>query len=361
MSFNVSQGNPQKLLSSVGSEIAYFYTKNQRAVIGYSATAYFPLAFDSHVFGSICFYLPDTSDLNSVQISFSPLYYNSEPIVIPAKNRRERENNFNRFCDKYLEFLPQLFEKLNRESPSRNHILLALNSYNDCFVFNSIAMQSRTNRNFNIKVILKSQDHLFTQVESIISPSEIEEYFKQLDDKSPTLLVAPIQIISRGYNILNRQEESSFGLISIGSRNMPPMDSIESIILFANYFSMKNFVESPLLRGKNPYAGYNKNLEYYRRQISRYKNCIMPFSNIQDEEVKQGILANSLVQDTQLIGRGRRGKLKPSSIQLLLHDGAFQQKKKNVLHKYLENIGKSQGFILLKNMHLPIIKKLEAL
>ena len=116
-------------------------------------------------------------------------------------------------------------------SECNRKVLLIVNSYEQC----AIVAKKLSNLGFKCRFVSKEQIN-----ENSITASQLEQLHEMIDFQ---VLVAPLVIISRGYNILNSRKDSLFGTAFFLIRPYISPDDIQYEFQVYNEYTIKTFNE----------------------------------------------------------------------------------------------------------------------
>lgn len=224
------------------------------AIICLSGTSYSP--------GSAHYNLKKTPDIllhgkqeGNINMKFLPKVSDKEYLRVSGISIYEkREENIIKISKKIIKEIKYELQNLNGRK-----VLIIVNSYNDCKVVGEIL---RFN-NLNYKILSDKMDESLNSI-----TKDSLEIFEEITNNAD-ICVAPLTIISRGYNILNNVGNSYFGSMFFLIRPyMVPGDFSSYIQMLHHY--VNEIKDSILLN----YNDYSERIKKFR------KECFMEFNKI---------------------------------------------------------------------------------
>ncbi|MCT4606120.1 MAG: hypothetical protein N4A64_08475 [Marinisporobacter sp.] len=251
--------------------------------------------------------------------------------VSGISDREEREKNLARM-------VVSLENKLNAElkewknNKQHRKILMIVNSYLDCEVVGE-ALKSTSFKN-SYYILNDHQD-----VPRVYEKEMLESFAKTEGD----ILVAPMTIIERGYNILDR-EKSYFGSIFFLIRPYSiPGDFYSTLSIIHSTYNK----ELDNMRSKGLEGGMKNLQKHAYEKLNDILNKIAVFDKLNDEE--KIILAwYTMVSVKQSIGRLQRGG---TDCRVFYVDGSFGEKEANMLTLWCDVLVNHMDNIYVKELY----------
>lgn len=231
--------------SNIKSELG----KKGPAVVMLSGTSYAPSSAHFHIAEEPAFLLKSEKDEGEIQQSIHIKYDSSDkPIKISGVSDSYMKK------EKLKELTKQLMNDIQfelsywRGQGHNRNVLLIVNSYEQCRVVGDYLR----GRNFDYKVLsnkkMLDEDEINTsQIEEIASMGSVE------------ILVAPLSIISRGYNIIDQSGNSYFGSAFFLIRPYISPDD-----LTYNY-RILNAIIGPIMSDKSRFLTLDESFSYVRK------------------------------------------------------------------------------------------------
>lgn len=318
-------GTPQRLVEELGGSYSFYLTGYKKIITGLSATAFFPVATQSHVFGRNIVLIPDLASSRNIRFEDIPLRdeETEEYIKISGISGTNRRVVTHALTKTLIPELESQLKNLQRVEEDRARILLVTNSYNESKWVAEALKQASTK--FTFKVILRQTNFDESLRENWLPKSKIEQFASTGAD----ILISPLKVISREHNILNPEGRSAIGTIMMLVRPIPPINNARAYLSYLGYNHLNRTKNLSDYSSVLPGEAFINCLRQIHRDRHSYERSMVPFSRIPFKSIQMGIVADILVELVQLIGRGRRGKLNEhggSPIRLFFIDGAFVSK-----------------------------------
>ena len=175
--------------------------------------------------------------------------------------------------------------------------------------------------------------------------------------------MAPLWIIGRVYNILNKNSESAIGAIMLMVRTLPSFGDPSNQLLYLSYNHQERTMFNEQYRTDPPSIAYKKGKQAIYLDSKDYESSIIPFGRIYVEKIQLAIFSDIMVELIQLIGRGRRSsanQIRGAPIRLFFIDHAWLSNPswKYLSAKFLSNWIKRSDWNLLYCLYRAIIESL---
>lgn len=312
-------GDPHGYVRYLGELTARGHARMPRAVLGLSATSFFPGAPHHHVLTEPTWFVPDT-DSSGVTIHDARVYTTETAVRISGVQGRQRELNLSEIGEglyrlKLGNRLRDLTDqRASRGTPGRDRILVATTSYDSVLTLaegmiragaphGSLCLLSRSDREFAVR---DPRWH-------VLSADQVEQFPATGAD----ILIAPLAVVERGANILDGGV-SALGAIYMVVRPVPILDEPAELLAHISHRLWADTL------GSEP-----DSRDALDRLEERMKQAGLHFDEIVrsaqyfralPEWVQLGIVAEIMIGLIQLVGRARRGGT-PGEVYLV--DDAF--------------------------------------
>lgn len=130
-----------------------------------------------------------------IKMTFLPKVEDDRYIKISGSGMNFKENNLKDLTRNIVRDIRYQLQKIKRK------VLIVVNSYNDCITVGEILNYNK----LNYKIVGKEE----SEIDNMITKDNLEN-FQELT-KGADICVVPLSIISRGYNILDKNGDSYFG------------------------------------------------------------------------------------------------------------------------------------------------------
>ncbi|MCF4123028.1 hypothetical protein L1785_18795 [Antribacter sp. KLBMP9083] len=317
-------GDPHAFTAELGGLVSLVLADVERPVMGFSATAYFPQAVREHVHADVCWWMTDAR-ARSIVARQRRVDYGAEhdlfgdPIRIsglPANHKRPALIELgSRLYDTHIH---QELQKQLRKDPTRAHVLVVANSYDQCAHL-ATGISRAADFQGGLCVAVRDEDLTSTSTdlpEPRVATRLTREQFEEFP-KHGRILVVPLQLIARGLNIV------------IGTRS-----AVRAIYLCVRPLAL--LTEPAEMYGSINAAGLNALLasqepdparalaearEAAGDRLSLLLRAAPQFASM-PHVLQEEVIAGVLVDLIQLAGRARRG-----GTDAVLHmvDYAFQE------------------------------------
>ncbi|MEU6644576.1 hypothetical protein ABZ863_18755 [Saccharomonospora sp. NPDC046836] len=318
-------GDPHAYVTGLGEATALAHAGVRRAVLGLSATSYFPLAPHHHVHVQPKWWVCDNS--GNVEILASEVQRgDGEAVRISGLDGGARNVAIQELAGllwRDENGLKNELARLRKEQPDRQRVLLATTSYaagkhlakglvaagvapHDICLGVRPASDERTPDEVHV-----ADDTWFT-----LPANRLDE----MPGLNCRILVAPLARVQRGINIIGKDDRSALGSVWLIIRPIPLIDEPEELVAHIQAMAHRRCPDgaedlAELLRERRGEAGK------YFDKIVRSR----PYFSSQPPSAKLGVVAEILNGAIQLVGRARRGG---TDARLHLVDGAFLNPKR---------------------------------
>lgn len=317
-------GDPHAFTAELGGLVSLVFADIERPVMGFSATAYFPQAVREHVHADVRWWMTDARAQSIVARQRRVDYGEDhdlfgDPIRIsglPANRKRPALIELgSRLYDTHIH---QELQKQLKKDPTRAHVLVVANSYDQC---KHLATGISRAAEFQGGLCVAVRDEDLTSTSSDLPEPRAatrltREQFEQFPQHG-RILVVPLQLIARGLNIV------------IGTRS-----AVRAIYLCVRPLAL--LTEPGEMYGSINAAGLNALLaseqtdpaqvlaearEAAGDRLSLLLHAAPQFASM-PHVLQEEVIAGVLVDLIQLAGRARRG-----GTDAVLHmiDYAFQE------------------------------------
>mgnify|MGYP001436631575 CR=1 FL=1 len=297
-------GDPHGYVLYLGELTARARAGVPRAVLGLSATSYFPGAPHHHVGVSPTWSVPDT-DERGVTIEVCQAFgTDGDPIRISGVQGRQRQKNLRDLGESlYRTTLGVELERLaarRERSGTRGQdlVLVATTSYAGCIDL-AEGMARGGAAPADLCVVTRADDETLVLDSRwrTLTPDRIEHF----PGTGARVLIAPLATVERGVNILDG-DVSALGAIYLVVRPIPILDEPAELLAHINHrlWADQADDDDPLRR-----------LEHRVKQAGHMFNEVVrapQFFRSQPGWVQLGVAAEIIVSLIQLVGRARRGE-----------------------------------------------------
>ncbi|MFZ5480841.1 MAG: hypothetical protein ACOZNI_29040 [Myxococcota bacterium] len=310
-------GDPHGLLRGLGDEVALGLAGRQTVVLGLSATARFHGSARSDVRGEVVLAQPDGTERVEVRgVAVRPAAPDAQPIRVSGvgahQGRLEALRHLaSRFWETHLEaHLDALVE--DPATSGRPRVLLATGSYDEALAAGAAlahAMNEPGAARARIRVVARQKTN--DDYPLRLLPREIETF----GETGARILVAPLQVIARGYNIMRPDGAgSAIASVFVLVRPVPPTDRADRALAHVSY-------DAALRPPSEASLGLAVLRERKRAELRlrRFQDHAGPLGRL-PKDLRHEVLCDVLVDIAQIAGRARRSR---DRVQLYLVDGAF--------------------------------------
>ncbi|GAA0956345.1 hypothetical protein [Actinocorallia libanotica] len=322
---NIS-GDPHTYVSELGGLVSLLTARVERAVIGLSATAYFPEAVREHVHVPVTWWMTDAQARSIVTESHTLTYgpghqMMGEPIRIagshPAGKREALIELGTRLYSKIAKKIERLRASEKESDQKRARVILAANSYEQCAL---LALGLSRAEGFNLRVwvaVPSGEPHRYARylpaanLARPITPEQFEDFPKDGD-----VLIAPLSVIARGLNIVVGTRSA---VQSIYLCTRPPLTIDEPAWMYGSV-NAAGMNALPAGGTADPLQAIHTATERAWEQLGLILRSPTQFSAM-THTLQEQVIAGMLVDLIQLAGRARRGG---TDMNLHLVDYSFQ-------------------------------------
>lgn len=310
-------GDPHTYVVTLGDTTALAHAETRRIVLGLSATAYFPGAPHHHVHVKPKWWVTDRNP-EAVRIVAAPIRDEQDNLVrISGLDGSVRASATRRIASwLWNTYLEAELRCLRTEDCDRARVLLATTSYEAARLvaegLADVGVESH-----RICLAVRPDDDEARQIIDAGRWREIQadrlEVFPE--DEKADILIAPLARVQRGVNIIGKGDKSALGSVWLIVRPLPLIDEPDELLA---HVQAKAHLEhgGPSVDPRDLLAQRRKVAGNYLEEIINRP----PYFQSQPEEVKLGVVAETINGAIQLIGRARRGG---TNAVLHLVDGAM--------------------------------------
>ncbi|MFB7477064.1 hypothetical protein [Kitasatospora sp. NPDC056184] len=320
LSYQAMSGDPHTGTVHLGDTVALATAGTRRAVLGLSATAFFPGAARQHIHTLPAYVMTDAApgavSAHAGHVSASPDTW--QPISIGGLEEHLKPGEIRRLAERlWQEHLAAHLANLARNDPQRELALLAGNSYRHGRILAAGTAKACQHPEW-VAVVVRDKNHPPTDIP--LPPGIILLTIDELEDlprlhPRVKVVCAPLSLVSRGLNILIPDTDlSALASVWVGVR---PVTQLHSPSDF--YASINAAGTAAATPGPDPAAM----LKEQRRAARSRKNLLLrtdPRFSRMPRFLKAEVLAGILVELIQLAGRARRGG---TPVELYLVDHAI--------------------------------------
>jgi hypothetical protein len=262
-------------------------------------------------------------ELRAIEKSFFKLvpltYENGKQVRVSGENPQDRPNVLDYIAKQlftpkrdYNQFESDWLLAENKWGMSylknRRRVLLVVNSYPDALHVGRTLQQQRVNSglsNWQIFALVKDDKEGVVQQDSNATiPRSLVEDFGLKQEYS--ILVAPIQVISRGHNILNSEKKAAISLIYFLHRPHPRPDDMAPVIGELNRYAISHLNDG---MSKEQTGSFKRRADILSRESKEIIRSRMAssfgYGSLSDAR-KQQFAWDFLAPTWQTIGRGIR-------------------------------------------------------
>lgn len=191
---------------------------------------------------------------------------------------------------------------------NRRRALLVVNSYEDAAVVAhalGMALKQQGCTDSGVFYLVNDKNNRSHEYAQALHRSLVERFGNSAEK---SILVAPIQVVSRGHNILNNQGKAAISSLYFLHRPHPRPDDLTPTIGRLNRFALQLFQQTP--PADAPTTDLNARTQWMRQratEIIRYSLDFRGGYQMQPYELKAQFAWDMLTQLWQTIGRGIRG------------------------------------------------------
>ena len=346
-------GDPHHSITELGNLTSRAMCSHQRIILGLSATAQFPGASASDVFGKVAYFQPDHS--KDINLTLEQVIHKDKGIAVSGK-MKEREKNIRLLATGLWEqTLEAHLNMLKQSKPDRARVLLVTGSHKEAqYVADSLIQVIGPNASYKrIRYLIPNQP----ESEIIHSNMAIRrDDLAKFASTGADILVACFSSISRGHNILQpNMPKSAIGSIFVLVRPVPQFNSPHLALAHVGYNIRKTVreIDSPRSALKWEQGRAHAQLRYYYNGVGPVKHL--------HNDLKMEYFCNAIVEMLQLAGRGRRGD---TDVAVYLVDSAFDDEEaswKQFAKTTLLEWNKLGALQEMKSLHGALIHALESI
>lgn len=298
-------GDPHGEMAELGGLVSEVLTGHPRAVLGLSATGYFPGSPSADLRLPVWAYLPD--DERTVQVRAASVDVRISGRPGPERPTAVREATRALWSRILLSHLEEL-ERIPQEA-DRRRILLVTSSYEDTR-HAADELRRLDSGHLAIRHVDRNGEE-----EGALTPASVEDFGTVSE---PAVLVAPFPVIARGLNItLPRDpERSALGSIFLLTRPVSLFNEPARILRHLSYRARRN----PHRDETSPNAAIAAEIRRARKDWRRFQEADPRFSRV-PRALRLEMVCDTLAELVQLAGRARRGG---TPARLYLVDEAFE-------------------------------------
>ncbi|MFD9946742.1 hypothetical protein ACFWYW_17260 [Nonomuraea sp. NPDC059023] len=309
-------GDPHGYVRYLGELTARGQAGVPRAVLGLSATSYFPGAPHHHIVAEPTWSVPDT-DRSGVTLHDARVFTTDSAIRISGVQGRQREQNLTYLAEGlYTTKLEPKLRELERRreqrgEPGRDRILVATTSYDSALLL-AEGMSRAGAPSDSICLLARRRLETPDARRHILTADQIERF----PSTGARILIAPLAVVERGVNILDGGV-SALGAIYMIVRPVPILDLPAEMLAHIN----QRLWTGTLADGNlgDPFDRLTERMRLAGRHFDEIVRSAQYFRAL-PEWVQLGIVAEIVIGLIQLVGRARRGGT-PGEIHLV--DDAF--------------------------------------
>lgn len=305
------RGDPHRTLLFLPGATSLAYAGVERAVVGFSATAYFP--------GASGFDLP-ALDLIDIADQPGKINFVNIPTTTSVSGRpmHERPTQVRSLA---LELWPWIQARLaqlasHKETARRARLLLITTSDADALEFAKTLLGITDGPAESVGLVRGARAPEALQgfpVDQVLEYSDLET-FSQGPHAHRSILIGSLNPMARGHNIVNPDSVSAIGGIVICVRPLPSSNRPAAVLGHICYETNNVIAPSPSI-GENLLAEQR----YANRMLYAIRKSSLAFSLL-PSNIRHYTIMNILVLLLQLLGRARRGG---TAVTCYLADAAF--------------------------------------
>jgi hypothetical protein len=317
-------GDPHAFTAELGGLVSLVLADVERPVMGFSATAYFPQAVREHVHADVRWWMTDARAQSIVARKRRVDYGENhelfgEPIRIsglPAHRKRpalvELGSNL------YDNHIHKELQKQLRDDPSRAHVLVVANSYEQC---KHLATGISRAAEFQSGLCVAVRDEDLASTSSDLPEPDVatrltREQFEQFPQHG-RILVVPLQLIARGLNIVIGTR-SAVRAIYLCVRPLALLTEPGEMYGSINAAGLNALLAS---EQTDPVRALQEAQEAAGERLALLLRAAPQFASM-PHVLQEEVIAGVLVDLIQLAGRARRGG---TNAVLHMVDYAFQE------------------------------------
>lgn len=314
-------GDPHTYVVGLGDTTALAHSGTRRIVLGLSATAYFPGAPHHHVRTDPAWYVRDDNP-ETVTVKGVEIYDRRDLLRVSGLDGAARAEATRRIAELlWSTALADELESLRVKDKDRARVLLATTSYAGArHVAEGLVRAGVESARICLAVRPDDADDPVTLSQGgwqTIRADRLEEFPRR---EKADILIAPLARVQRGVNIIGRGNRSALSSVWLIVRPVPLLDEPAELLAHVQAAAHD--------RHPGPSADPAALLDARRQAAEKRLDDMVrrpPYFRAQAEEVKLGVIAETLNGAVQLIGRARRGG---TDAVLHLVDGAMLEKSR---------------------------------
>lgn len=302
-------GDPHGTIQQLGGLVSEAVTGGPRAVLGLSATGRFLGAPSCDVIAPVWAYRRDTD--RNVRIHTLRTDHRISGQSRPHVRRSSMQRSVKQLWNELLH--AQLLGAYGQAlEPGRRRALLVTASYDEASAAAEALSREVPPTVSVVPVRRRGEQH--TGLEHSITTQELEAFARFPE---PAILIAPLNIIARGHNIVqpDRPGQSALGSIFLLTRPVPPTNNAAHMLRHVSYGAR---ISPPAWAGAHETV-VAENRQAWKR-LERLQRSHGAFGYM-DPSLRRELVCDVLVDLIQLAGRARRGG---TPADLYLVDAAFQ-------------------------------------
>lgn len=308
-------GDPHGYVLYLGELTARARAGVPRAVLGLSATSYFPGAPHHHVHTAPTWSVPDTDPTGVTVLPAQAFTGDRTPIRVSGVQGRQRELNLRELGESLhrASLQPEL-DRLaaNRDragTPGRDLILVATTSYASCLDLAEGMVRAGAASGSLCVVARQDDEHVMADSRwHTLTADEVEQF----PSTGARILIAPLATVERGVNILDGAV-SALGAIYLVVRPIPIIDEPTELLAHINHrlwAEQRRRDDEPLDRLRRRISRAGRHFDEVVRSAQFFRS--------QPGWVQHGVVAEIVIGLVQLVGRARRGGT-PGKVYLVDH------------------------------------------
>ncbi|HEU5026850.1 MAG TPA: DEAD/DEAH box helicase family protein [Spirillospora sp.] len=309
-------GDPHGYVLHLGELTARAHAGVPRAVLGLSATSYFPGAPHHHVHTRPTWYVPDADPTGVRVLATRAFTGDGEAIRVSGVQGRQRRLNLRDLGGSLYRatLVPELDRLAARRDgtgePGRDLILVATTSYASCLDLAEGMAQAGAPPGSLCVVARADDEPMMTDSRwSTLTRGRVEGF----PATGARILIAPLATVERGVNILDGSV-SALGAIYLVVRPIPIIDEPAELLAHVNHrlWAEQGDADDPVLLLRRRISRAGRHFDSVVRSAQYFRS--------QPAWVQHGVVAEIIVGLVQLVGRARRGGT-PGRVHLV--DNAF--------------------------------------
>ncbi|MEV7005853.1 hypothetical protein [Streptosporangium sp. NPDC051022] len=313
-------GDPHGYVRYLGEITARGHARVPRAVLGLSATSFFPGAPHHHVLAAPAWVIPDT-DPTGVTVHAARVFTpDQQAIRVSGVQGRQRAINLGDVAEglyrlKLSSHLRELARRRDeRGEPGRDRILVATTSYDSVLTIAEGMIRAGAPHGSLCLLTRAKGEILVRDPRWHVLPSDRVERFPST---GADILIAPLAVVERGVNILDGRV-SALGAIYMVVRPVPILDEPEELLAHISH-RLWSDTRDDEPAGRSPLDRLTDRMRRAGRHFEEIVRSAQYFGSL-PEWVQLGVVAEIIVGLVQLVGRARRGGT-PGEVHLV--DDAF--------------------------------------